>query len=63
MSTAEDTVLAKLEWAKSSGSQRQLRDVAEILDIQGERIDRDYIQAGLKELDLEAVMDSAQGPW
>ena len=63
MSSAEDTVLAKLEWAKSSGSQRQLRDVAEILDIQGERIDRDYIQAGLKELDLEAVMDSAKGPW
>ena len=32
---AEDVILAKLEWAKLADSERQLRDIAEILGVQG----------------------------
>jgi hypothetical protein len=42
--TAEDTILAKLEWArKSGGSERQLDDVAGILQVSGDRLDRGYL--------------------
>ena len=33
VATAEDLILAKLEWAKATGSQRQLDDVAGIFAI------------------------------
>jgi hypothetical protein len=45
LATAEDTILAKLEWArKAGGSERQLDDVAGILQISGARLDRAYIE-------------------
>jgi hypothetical protein len=43
VATAEDLVVAKLEWAAASGSDRQLRDVAGILAI-GRDIDTAYIE-------------------
>ncbi len=43
VATAEDTVLTKLEWAKKSGSELQLRDVQGILDVRGDELDRGYI--------------------
>lgn len=42
VTTAEDLVLAKLEWAAASGSERQLSDVAGILAIAGP-LDTAYI--------------------
>lgn len=42
VTTAEDLVLAKLEWAAASGSERQLSDVAGILAI-ADRLDTAYI--------------------
>ena len=63
LATPEDTILAKLEWAKDSLSERQLRDVAEILDIQGRELDSDYIERGIRELQLEAVREKVKGPW
>jgi hypothetical protein len=42
VTTAEDLVLAKLEWAAASGSERQLADVAGILAIAGP-LDTAYI--------------------
>lgn len=36
IATAEDTIVAKLEWAKSGGSERQLRDVQSILAVSGD---------------------------
>jgi hypothetical protein len=42
ITTAEDLVLAKLEWAAASGSERQLSDVAGILAIAGP-LDTAYI--------------------
>jgi hypothetical protein len=42
VTTAEDLVLAKLEWAAASGSDRQLSDVVGILAIAGP-LDAAYI--------------------
>jgi len=42
VTTAEDLILAKLEWAKATGSERQLRDVAGIVAV-GHTLDEDYI--------------------
>lgn len=44
VATAEDTVVAKLEWARiGGGSERQLRDVREIVDARGDMLDRAYV--------------------
>jgi hypothetical protein len=53
LATAEDTVIAKLEWAQAGESERQLRDVAGILEVSGETIDREYIGRWVEELGLE----------
>lgn len=46
LATAEDTILAKLEWArKAGGSERQLEDVAGILQVSGASLDRAYIES------------------
>jgi hypothetical protein len=63
MATAEDTILAKLEWAKAGESERQLRDVAGILEVAGGRLDRVYIERWLGVLgllDLWARVDSTE---
>jgi hypothetical protein len=40
LATAEDTVLAKLEWAAMGGSDRQVADAARVLDVGGDALDR-----------------------
>lgn len=55
VATAEDTVIAKLEWARAGESERQLRDVIGILAASGERLDRDYIARWVAELGLQAL--------
>jgi hypothetical protein len=52
MATAEDTILAKLEWAKAGESERQLRDVAGIVEVAAERLDRAYIEDWVAALGL-----------
>ncbi len=53
IATAEDTIIAKLEWAKGGESQRQLRDVRGILELRGDDLDRAYIETWVRELSLE----------
>jgi hypothetical protein len=60
VATAEDTVIAKLEWARAGESERQLRDVIGILAASGERLDRDYIARWVAELGLQAIWDRAK---
>lgn len=57
VATAEDTILTKLEWAKAGGSERQLADVRGILEVQGELLDRGYIEAWARTL---GVLESWQ---
>jgi len=43
VASAEDTILAKLEWAARTDSERQLMDVAGILRVKQAALDREYI--------------------
>jgi hypothetical protein len=50
--TAEDTIIAKLEWAKHGASDRQLDDVAGILRVRGSELDIPYVERWVAELGL-----------
>ena len=52
VATAEDVLIAKLEWAKLSASERQLEDAAGILRMQGPELDMGYVERWVQELDL-----------
>lgn len=55
VTTPEDAILSKLEWARSSGdSERQLRDAASILEF-NPGVDRQYIERWATTLDVEAL--------
>jgi predicted nucleotidyltransferase len=58
--TAEDTILAKLEWAKMGESSRQVEDVAGILKVRAGSLDRPYIEKWVKELGLSSEWDRAR---
>jgi hypothetical protein len=60
VATAEDTILAKLEWALQGESERQLRDVVGILEVSGASIDRRYIERWAGELGVEALWQRVQ---
>lgn len=51
MVTPEDLIIAKLEWARLGESERQLRDVRNILAVQ-EELDRSYIDLWTERLGL-----------
>ena len=53
LASAEDVLLAKLEWAKLAESERQMEDAAGILRVQGEALDRDYVGRWVVALGLE----------
>lgn len=56
IATAEDMVIAKLEWATASDSDRQLRDVAGILAAAGEAFDSEYVERWAAALGLSDSM-------
>lgn len=58
--TAEDTVLAKLEWAAISGSDRQLADAATVLAVRGDAIDQAYLDHWAAELGVADLLDRAR---
>ncbi len=43
-SSAEDVILKKMEAFREGGSEKHLRDIAGVLKISGEHLDRDYIE-------------------
>ena len=48
----EDVLIAKLEWMKISPSENQRQDDAGIVTVQGENLDRVYIEKWVDTLDL-----------
>jgi hypothetical protein len=59
LTTAEDILIAKLEWAKLGESERQIEDAAGVIRRQGSALDRQYVEHWVKELELEAQWRSA----
>jgi len=62
VATAEDTVLAKLDWYRMGGevSERQWRDVLAILEVQAGRLDLDYLRQWAKELRVDDLLERAR---
>jgi hypothetical protein len=55
VASAEDVIIAKLEWALAGESERQLRDVAAILAVSGDRLDHGYLERWIDALGLGEV--------
>ena len=53
VASAEDVLIAKLRWAKMSGSERQLQDAAGIVSTQAENLDIAYVANWVCKLRLE----------
>jgi hypothetical protein len=58
VATAEDSIVAKLEWAKQSDSTRQLRDVAGIVAMRAGALDLEYVERWVSALSLDAAWAS-----
>ncbi|HLF27245.1 MAG TPA: hypothetical protein VJG32_12990 [Anaerolineae bacterium] len=61
VATAEDTILAKLEWYRLGNevSERQWRDVLGILQVQAERLDLDYLHRSAEALQVADLLNKA----
>jgi hypothetical protein len=60
VASAEDVLLAKLEWSKLAQSQRQIEDAAGILKIRTDSLDRSYLDKWVRELGLTKEWNDAQ---
>jgi hypothetical protein len=58
--TPEDILLAKLEWAKLGESERQIRDAAGIIQIQGAGLDVGYVERWVAALEVQDQWRTAQ---
>lgn len=54
--TAEDIILAKLEWAKMGRSDRQFNDAVNVAKIQLDALDRAYLAKWAKELGIDELL-------
>ena len=61
IASPEDNILSKLEWYRLGGeiSDRQWQDVLNVLKIQGERIDRTYLEYWAVQLDVSDLLQRA----
>ncbi|MEO7096278.1 MAG: hypothetical protein ABI175_23670, partial [Polyangiales bacterium] len=61
LKSPEDTVLRKLLWYVEGGesSQRQWRDVVEVLRVSGPELDREYLHVWAERLGLSTLLDRA----
>ncbi len=51
----EDVILAKMEYYRQGGSEKHLRDIAGILRVSSEAVDRDYVSRWAQQLGLTEV--------
>jgi len=61
VASVEDLIVAKLEWAAMSGSERQLRDVAGMLAVAGDTIDKAYLDRWIAALGLASTWAEVAG--
>jgi hypothetical protein len=61
LTTPEDSILSKLEWAKAASSERQLDDVAGIVATQGDSLDIAYIERWSVDLDVADLWARVRG--
>ena len=56
VSSPEDTILAKLRWAKlSGGSEKQFTDALRVYEVQYGKLDVDYLEHWVKRLDVNSL--------
>jgi len=56
ISSPEDTILAKLRWAKlSAGSEKQFTDALRVYEVQYGKLDIDYLKQWVKRLNVESL--------
>lgn len=56
VSTPEDTILAKLRWAKlSAGSEKHFTDALRVFEVQYGKLDLDYLEHWARKLDIESL--------
>ena len=61
VSNPEDTILAKLKWAKlSGGSEKQFTDALRVFEVQFKKLNMDYLQKWAKELGVELMLQRIQ---
>ena len=56
----EDILVMKLWWAKLGESERQIKDAAGILQVQGDALDTEYVKTWVRMLDLEEQWTTAR---
>lgn len=57
VTSPEDTILAKLNWAKlSGGSEKQFTDALRVFEVQFEKLDMQYLNHWAHELDIEELL-------
>lgn len=61
VASVEDVIVAKLEWAKVGGSERQLEDVRELVRVKSTGLDRSYVEQWVQRLDLREMWERAGG--
>jgi len=62
VSSPEDTILAKLNWAKlSGGSEKQFTDALRVFEVQFGRLDLGYLSRWAKELGIEQLLEKMEG--
>jgi hypothetical protein len=61
VASAEDMILAKLEWYRMGGevSERQWRDVQNIIKVQADRLDQAYLRGWAGQLGISDLLESA----
>lgn len=61
IASVEDMIIAKLEWSLLFDSERQLRDVASMLAVAGDAVDRVYVERWVGALGLAEAWRRAGG--
>jgi hypothetical protein len=62
ISSPEDLILVKLEWAKKAGgSNKQISDVLQMWEVQGSALDQQYIDRWAATLDVTELWENVRG--